>query len=204
MNVGGYGTWKSPLTAARGFWVRHKMPAGAVRWLDAALVDGRIRDGRALVAGALVAGAEDRDDPLRLRSPQADRPLSREEHRVLGQQIGVIQVHRRVEGVAGGIVVHHLKVVADGTGLQILPGQIQRQLRLAPAVTEGEATISVAQIIGTVARARDFDGCFQPIHAALRKRIDETDKSDLVTQDLLIEITKNFEQAHWMWQAQQA
>ncbi|MEU4739071.1 DNA starvation/stationary phase protection protein [Actinosynnema sp. NPDC023658] len=38
----------------------------------------------------------------------------------------------------------------------------------------------------------------------LRARIDETDKSDLVTQDLLIEITKNFEQAHWMWQAQQA
>jgi starvation-inducible DNA-binding protein len=38
----------------------------------------------------------------------------------------------------------------------------------------------------------------------LRGRIDETDKSDLVTQDLLIEITKNFEQAHWMWQAQQA
>lgn len=38
----------------------------------------------------------------------------------------------------------------------------------------------------------------------LRQRIDETDKSDLVTQDLLIEITKNLEQAHWMWQAQQA
>ncbi|RKT52086.1 Dps family protein [Saccharothrix australiensis] len=38
----------------------------------------------------------------------------------------------------------------------------------------------------------------------LRDRIDETDKSDLVTQDLLIEITKQLEQAHWMWQAQQA
>lgn len=38
----------------------------------------------------------------------------------------------------------------------------------------------------------------------LRARIDETDKPDLVTQDLLIEITKNLEQAHWMWQAQQA
>ncbi|MEV0677245.1 DNA starvation/stationary phase protection protein [Actinosynnema sp. NPDC050436] len=38
----------------------------------------------------------------------------------------------------------------------------------------------------------------------LRGRIDETDKSDLVTQDLLIEITKQLEQAHWMWQAQQA
>jgi starvation-inducible DNA-binding protein len=38
----------------------------------------------------------------------------------------------------------------------------------------------------------------------LRKNIDETDKSDLVTQDLLIEITKELEKAHWMWQAQQA
>ncbi|HVV10861.1 DNA starvation/stationary phase protection protein Dps [Amycolatopsis sp.] len=38
----------------------------------------------------------------------------------------------------------------------------------------------------------------------LRKRIDETDKSDLVTQDLLIEITQELEKAHWMWQAQQA
>jgi starvation-inducible DNA-binding protein len=38
----------------------------------------------------------------------------------------------------------------------------------------------------------------------LRGRIDETDKSDLVTQDLLIEITRALEEAHWMWQAQQA
>lgn len=38
----------------------------------------------------------------------------------------------------------------------------------------------------------------------LRKRIDETDKSDLVTQDLFIEITRELEEAHWMWQAQQA
>ncbi|CAM4115506.1 Dps family protein [Kibdelosporangium persicum] len=36
----------------------------------------------------------------------------------------------------------------------------------------------------------------------LRARIDETDKSDLVTQDLLIDIAKDLEQAHWMWQAQ--
>ncbi|AXX27567.1 Non-specific DNA-binding protein Dps / Iron-binding ferritin-like antioxidant protein / Ferroxidase [Actinosynnema pretiosum subsp. pretiosum] len=38
----------------------------------------------------------------------------------------------------------------------------------------------------------------------MRERIDETDKPDPVTQDLLIEITKQFEEAHWMWQAQQA
>lgn len=36
----------------------------------------------------------------------------------------------------------------------------------------------------------------------LRARIDETDKTDLVTQDLLIEASRELEQAHWMWQTQ--
>lgn len=36
----------------------------------------------------------------------------------------------------------------------------------------------------------------------LRGRIDETDKTDLVTQDMLLEITSKLEEAHWMWQAQ--
>ena len=38
--------------------------------------------------------------------------------------------------------------------------------------------------------------------ARLRQRIDATDKSDLVTQDLFIEITRRLEKAHWMWEAQ--
>ena len=38
----------------------------------------------------------------------------------------------------------------------------------------------------------------------LRKRIDDTDKSDLVTQDLLIGIAAELEKQHWMWQAQTA
>jgi starvation-inducible DNA-binding protein len=38
----------------------------------------------------------------------------------------------------------------------------------------------------------------------LRKHIDETDKSDLVTQDLLIGIAAELEKQHWMWQAQTA
>lgn len=38
----------------------------------------------------------------------------------------------------------------------------------------------------------------------LRKRIDETDKSDLVTQDMLIGIAAELEKQHWMWQAQTA
>jgi starvation-inducible DNA-binding protein len=38
----------------------------------------------------------------------------------------------------------------------------------------------------------------------LRARIDETDKTDLVTQDLLIGVSRELEKAHWMWQAQLA
>jgi starvation-inducible DNA-binding protein len=38
----------------------------------------------------------------------------------------------------------------------------------------------------------------------VRKHIDESDKADLVTQDLLIDIARELEQQHWMWQAQQA
>src|SRR5690606_29790420 len=38
---------------AKRFWVRHLMADAAERWLDAALVDGRVRDGRALVVGDL-------------------------------------------------------------------------------------------------------------------------------------------------------
>jgi starvation-inducible DNA-binding protein len=38
----------------------------------------------------------------------------------------------------------------------------------------------------------------------MRRRIEETDKTDLVTQDLLLDITAKLEEAHWMWQAQLA
>jgi starvation-inducible DNA-binding protein len=39
------------------------------------------------------------------------------------------------------------------------------------------------------------------LSARLRTRIDEADKPDLVTQDLLIEIAREVEKQHWMWQA---
>jgi hypothetical protein len=61
----------------------------------------------------------------------------------------------------------------DGCGPLLDLGQIQRQLRLGAPVEEGIETIAVAQIIGSVGRSRDFDGCFRPIHSALKKRLDE-------------------------------
>ena len=74
------------------------------------------------------------------------------------------------------------KTVAAGSGVPEFPGGWLKEDEVVAAVVR-----ALGELIGR-----------------LRKRIDETDKSDLVTQDLLIEITKNFEQAHWMWQAQQA
>src|SRR5919108_2924090 len=52
-------------------------------------------------------------------------------------------------------------------------GQIQRQLRLGTPVDEGTSTIAVGHVIGSVGRSRDFDGGFHPIHAAMRKKIDD-------------------------------
>lgn len=46
--------------------------------------------------------------------------------------------------------------------------------------------------------------CLAAAIERLRPRIDETDKTDLVTQDLLIGVARALEEAHWMWQAQLA
>lgn len=44
---------RASLPVAKRFWVRHTMPAPLVRWLDDALVGGRVEHGRALVSGDL-------------------------------------------------------------------------------------------------------------------------------------------------------
>ena len=74
------------------------------------------------------------------------------------------------------------KTVVDSSGLPAFPDDWQ------------SVESTVAAIVGILAEEI----------TRLRKRIDDTDKSDLVTQDLLIEITRAVEEAHWMWQAQQA
>ncbi|GLY68655.1 Dps family protein [Amycolatopsis taiwanensis] len=74
------------------------------------------------------------------------------------------------------------KTVVDSSGMPEYPDNWQSV----------EATIdAIVKTLGTIIQR-------------LRKRIDETDKSDLVTQDLLIEMTEELEKEHWMWQAQQA
>ncbi|WP_189454060.1 YhdP family protein [Cognatilysobacter bugurensis] len=44
---------EASLPTAKGFWVRHLMSPALVRWLDSALVGGRIVQGRAIVSGDL-------------------------------------------------------------------------------------------------------------------------------------------------------
>ncbi|OLT41210.1 DNA starvation/stationary phase protection protein [Saccharomonospora sp. CUA-673] len=73
------------------------------------------------------------------------------------------------------------KTVAETTGLTEFPGNWQ----------DTKATVDA--IVSILAELIE----------RLRTRIDETDKADLVTQDLLIEIAAELEKQHWMWQAQQ-
>ncbi|WP_026066370.1 Dps family protein [Actinoalloteichus spitiensis] len=51
---------------------------------------------------------------------------------------------------------------------------------------------------------RDVVGILDELVHRVRARIDETDKTDQVTQDLLIALTDKLEEARWMWQAQLA
>lgn len=46
--------------------------------------------------------------------------------------------------------------------------------------------------------------CLETMSRQLRARIAETDRTDQVSQDLLIGICSKLEEAHWMWQAQLA
>ena len=74
------------------------------------------------------------------------------------------------------------KTVAEGSGVPEFPDNWLKEDQVV-----GSVVVTLAKLV-----------------ERMRARIDETDKSDLVTQDLLIEITKQLEQAHWMWQAQSA
>jgi starvation-inducible DNA-binding protein len=58
--------------------------------------------------------------------------------------------------------------------------------------------VSDRDVIATIFEAVDV------VVRALRPRLDDTEKSDLVTQDLLIGIVGELEEARWMWQAQNA
>ena len=55
---------------------------------------------------------------------------------------------------------------------------VRRSLGLGQPKPEGEATIAVADIVGTVGRGADFDGCFRPRDRALAHRIDQVGRNE--------------------------
>jgi hypothetical protein len=69
-------------------------------------------------------------------------------------------------------------------------GQLQRQLHLGMPVVEGDATIPVAHIIGSVSRAQDFDGCFRPTRPHLEKRLRYIRDADPKTLDEPIDVVR--------------
>jgi len=84
--------------------------------------------------------------------------------------------------VAGVVATDWAKTVVESSGIPTYPDKWKNV----------EATVAaIVEILGEFIKR-------------LRKRVEETDKSDLVTQDLLIEIAREIEKQHWMWQAQTA
>ncbi len=51
--------------------------------------------------------------------------------------------------------------------------EVRRRLSLGRPLFVGDETIALSDIVGTAARAGDFDGCFRPRGAALAHRIDQ-------------------------------
>ncbi|WP_058834299.1 YhdP family protein [Luteimonas abyssi] len=88
---------------ARRFWVRHRMPEAAVAWLDAALVDGRVRNGRAVVSGDL-------DDwPFRAAPGQPAPGLFQAEGDLAGAVLRFQPDWPAIDALEG-----HVRFVADG------------------------------------------------------------------------------------------
>jgi len=63
--------------------------------------------------------------------------------------------------------------------------QVRRSIGLGQPTLEGEATIAVADIVGTVGRAADFDGCFRPRDPALAHRIDQVSRNDVALDETI-------------------
>lgn len=67
---------------------------------------------------------------------------------------------------------------------------VTRQLRLSRPIDDGTETIPVTQIIGSVNRGRDFDGCWQPLEPRLARRITEIERASPVGMDEPIEVVR--------------
>ena len=74
---------------------------------------------------------------------------------------------------------------ARGCGDLLTFDQVRRSLGLGQPRLEGEATIAVADIVGTVGRSADFDGCFRPREHALAHRIDQVAQNETALDETI-------------------
>jgi hypothetical protein len=63
--------------------------------------------------------------------------------------------------------------------------QVRHSLGLGQPHLEGEATIAVADIVGTVGRGADFDGCFRPRDRALAHRIEQVGRNETALDEAI-------------------
>ena len=67
---------------------------------------------------------------------------------------------------------------ARGCGDLLMFDQVRRSLGLGLPQFETEATIAVSDIVGTVGRKADFDGCFHPREKTLAHRIGQVTENE--------------------------
>jgi hypothetical protein len=74
---------------------------------------------------------------------------------------------------------------ARGCGDLLMFDQVRRSLGLGQPRHEREATIAVSDIVGTIGRSADFDGCFRPRERALAHRIDQVSRNEMALDEMI-------------------
>jgi hypothetical protein len=74
---------------------------------------------------------------------------------------------------------------ARGCGDLLMFDQVRRSLGLGQPRLEVEATIAVSDIVGSVGRSADFDGCFRPRDQALARRIDQVSRNEAALDEMI-------------------
>jgi len=74
---------------------------------------------------------------------------------------------------------------ARNCGDLLMFDQVRRSLGLGMPRFEHEATIAVSDIVGTVGRGADFDGCFRPRERALAHRIDQVAQNERAIDEMI-------------------
>jgi hypothetical protein len=74
---------------------------------------------------------------------------------------------------------------ARGCGDLLHFDQVRKSLGLGQPRFESVATIAVSDIVGTVGRSADFDGCFRPRGRALAKRIDQISQNETALDETI-------------------